>query len=197
MDRVEVDEVNVAAIRRDIVEKYRRVAVSPAGLFRYPTGEASAIDLGYSPSLVAGVPLAVRGRFIGVGNPFSLGPIRPGEAVLDLGSGAGFDAFVAAQIVGPMGRVVGVDLSPEMLAVAEAGRAGAGCLQAEFCQAAIESLPFPAGSFDVAISNGVLNLVPDKPAVLQEIFRLLRPGGRLQACDIGLVGEKPPPDKAP
>ena len=197
MDRVEVDEANVAAIRRDIVEKYRRVAVSPAGLFRYPTGEASAIELGYSPSLVAGVPLAVRGRFIGVGNPFSLGPIRPGEAVLDLGSGAGFDALVAAQIVGPMGRVVGVDLSPEMIAVAEAGRAEAGCTQVEFREMAIEALSLPAGAFDIAISNGVLNLVPDKPAALREVFRLLRPGGRLQACDIGLVGEESPPDKAP
>ena len=188
---------DVVAIRNGIADKYRKVAVSPEGLFRYPTGEASARGLCYPPDLVAAIPPAIRERFVGVGNPFSLGPIRAGESVLDLGCGAGFDAFIAAQLVGLEGRVVGIDLSLEMLAVARAGQAEAGLPQIEFCEAPVEVLPFPDASFDLALSNGVLNLVPDKPAALREIFRVLRPGGRLQACDIGLVGDRLPPDKAP
>jgi SAM-dependent methyltransferase len=191
-----MDALGVATIHEGITEKYRKVAMSPEGLFRYPTGEASARALGYPPDLLAAVPHAIRERFVGVGNPFALGPIYPGEAVLDLGCGAGFDAHVAAQLVGPAGRIIGIDLSPEMLAVAEAGRAEAGISQVEFREASVESLPFPDASFEVALSNGVLNLVPDKPAALREIFRVLRPGGRLQACDIGLVGDRLPPDKA-
>jgi len=186
-----------ATIRQGIAEKYRRVAASPSGLFRYPTGEASALGLGYLPELVANVPVAVRARFVGVGNPFALGTIRPGEAVLDLGCGAGFDACIAAQLVGDAARVAGVDLAPEMLAIAEAGRAEARLRRVGFHVAAVESLPFLDGSFDIALSNGVLNLIPDKPVALREIFRVLRPAGRLQACDIGLVGDEPPPDKSP
>jgi SAM-dependent methyltransferase len=191
-----MDARDVLAIREGIAEKYRKVAVSPEGMFRYPTGEMSACGLGYPPELLAAIPQRVRERFVGVGNPFSLGPINPGEAVLDLGCGTGFDAFVAAQFVGLTGRVVGIDLSPEMLAVAKAGQAEAGFPQVEFCEAAVEVLPFADRSFDIALSNGVLNLVPDKPAALREIFCVLRPGGRLQACDIGLVGDRMPPDKA-
>jgi arsenite methyltransferase len=185
-----------AGIRDDIAQKYRKVAVSPEGMFRYPTGEASARGLGYPPHLLTAIPPAVRQRFVGVGNPFLLGPIRAGESVLDLGCGAGFDAFIAAQLVEHEGRVIGIDLSPEMLAVARAAEAEAGFPQVEFCEAPVEALPFPDASFDVALSNGVLNLLPDKPAALREIFRVLRPGGMLQACDIGLVGDRPPPDKA-
>lgn len=185
-----------AAIRDGIAQKYRKVAESPEGLFRYPTGEASARGLGYPPDFLLAIPMAIRERFVGVGNPFSLGPICAGESVLDLGCGAGFDAFIAAQRVGLEGRVVGIDLSPEMLAVALAGQAEAGFHQIEFFEAPVEALPFPDASFDVALSNGVLNLVPDKPAALREICRVLRPGGRLQACDIGLVGDRLPPDKA-
>ena len=188
---------NASTIHEGIAAKYRKVAVSPEGLFRYPTGEASARGLGYPPDLLPIIPPVVRARFVGVGNPFSLGPVRVGESVLDLGCGAGFDTFVAAQHVGLEGHVVGIDLSPEMLAVARAGQVEAGFPQVEFSEAPVEALPFPDASFDIAISNGVLNLVPDKPAALREILRVLRPGGRLQACDIGLVGDRPPPDKAP
>ncbi len=187
----------ISDARHGVLEKYRKVAVSPEGLFRYPTGKKSALGLGYDPVLIASVPSAVCGHFVGVGNPLALGEIGVGEAVLDLGCGAGFDVFVAAELVGPAGRVVGIDLSPAMLAVAETGRREAGLAHVEFREAGVEGLPFPAASFDVALSNGVLNLVPDKPAALREIFRVLRPGGRLQACDMGLVGEEPPPDKAP
>jgi SAM-dependent methyltransferase len=186
-----------ATIHQDILEKYRNAARSPQHLFRYPTGESSALGLGYPPELVAEVPAQVRLRFVGVGNPFGLGPILPGQTIVDLGCGAGFDVFIAAQLVGSEGRVAGVDLSPEMLRIAELGRAATGFKQIDFHVAAIEALPFPDASFDVALSNGVLNLIPDKPAVLREILRVLRPGGHLQACDIGLTGEEPPPDKAP
>jgi ubiquinone/menaquinone biosynthesis C-methylase UbiE len=186
----------VASIRQGVAEKYRKVAASPEGLFRYPTGEGSARGLGYPPELFPSIPHAIRERFVGLGNPFALGPIRPGDAVLDLGCGAGFDAFVAAQLVGPTGRVVGIDLSPEMIAVAEAGLREAKFPQIEFQVAQVEALSFPDASFDVALSNGVLNLIPDKPQALGEIIRVLRPSGRLQACDIGLVGDRVPPDKA-
>ena len=187
---------DVGSIRQGIAEKYRKVAVSPQGLFKYPTGEQSALGLGYPPDLLRVIPTDVRERFVGVGNPFALGPICPGEAVLDLGCGAGFDAFIASQLVGPAGRVVGIDLSPEMLAITEAGLKAANFSNLEFRLAQVEDLPFPGGSFDVALSNGVLNLIPDKPQALREIIRVLRPGGRLQACDIGLVGDRVPPDKA-
>ena len=188
---------DVAALHQGVADKYRKVAESPKGLFKYPIGEASALALGYPPELVARIPAYVRERFVGVGNPFALGEIGEGEAVLDLGCGAGFDAFVAAELVGREGRVAGIDLSPEMLAVAESGRAAAGLSNVEFRQADVEALPFPDASFDVAMSNGVLNLIPDKPAALREVFRVLKPGGRLQACDMGLVGEESPPDRAP
>ena len=191
-----MDTQEVVSIRQGISEKYRKVAVSPQGLFKYPTGQESARGLGYPPDLLEVIPLAVRERFVGVGNPFALGPIRPGEAVLDLGCGAGFDAFIASQLVGPAGRVVGIDLSPEMLAIAEAELREAKSPQIEFQVAQVEVLPFPDASFDVALSNGVLNLIPDKAAALREIFRVLRPGGRLQACDIGLVRDEMPRDKA-
>jgi len=187
----------VSAIRLDILEKYRQVADSPAGLFGYPTGEASALGLGYPPALLARIPSTIRERFVGVGNPFALSEVRAGDSVLDLGCGAGFDALVAAQLTGASGAVAGVDLSAELLAIAKAGRVESGWARLDFCEAAIEALPFPDGSFDVALSNGVLNLIPDKPAALREIFRVLRPTARLQACDIGLVGEEAPPDKAP
>lgn len=185
-----------ASIRQGIAEKYRKVARSPQGLFKYPTGQESARGLGYSPELFPSIPADIRERFVGVGNPFALGSIRSGEAVLDLGCGAGFDAFVAAQLVGPTGRVVGIDMSPEMIAVAEAGLKETDFPNVEFRLTQVEDLPFPNESFDVALSNGVLNLIPDKPGALREIIRVLRPGGRLQACDIGLAGDRVPLDKA-
>jgi SAM-dependent methyltransferase len=192
-----MDPSSASSVRSSICEKYRKVAISPVGYFTYPTGESSALGLGYPAQIVGTLPADVRARFVGVGNPFALGAVRPGDVVLDLGCGAGFDALVAALAVGPTGRVAGVDLSPEMLAVAESGRAAAGLSTVEFRQADVEALPFPDASFDVALSNGVLNLIPDKPAALREVFRVLKPGGQLQACDMSLAGDEPPPDKSP
>jgi SAM-dependent methyltransferase len=191
-----MDTQAAATIHESIAQKYRKVAASPEGLFKYPTGTQSAKGLGYPAELLPAIPPGVRNLFVGVGNPFAMGSIRPGEAVLDLGCGAGFDAFIAAQLVGPTGRVAGIDLSPEMIAVAESGLGESKFPQIEFQVAQVEALPFPDASFDVALSNGVLNLIPDKPGALREIFRVLRPGGRLQTCDIGLVGDRVPPDKA-
>ena len=191
-----MDPGNALIIREGIAEKYRKVALSPAGLFRYPTGEASAKGLGYSADLVTAVPPAIRERFVGVGNPFSLGPVRPGESLLDLGCGAGFDVVIAAQLVGPSGRVVGIDSSLEMIAVGKMELGAAAFSQIELRVGDTEAMPFLDASFDMALSNGVLNLIPDKPGAVREIYRVLRPGGRLQACDIGLVGDRPPPDKA-
>ncbi len=189
--------MDARAIRQSILTKYRGVADSPERAFRYPVGEQSALGLGYSAQLTGAVPSIVRSRFVGVGNPFALGPVRPGESILDLGCGAGFDVFVAGLVVGPAGRVVGCDISSEMLAVAAAGREAMKLPAISFLAAAIEDLPFAANSFDLALSNGVLNLVLDKPQAFQEVYRVLRPGGRLQACDISLVGDSPPPDKSP
>ena len=187
---------DIAAIHQGVADKYRKVAESPKGLFKYPTGEGSALGLGYPAQILGAIPAEIRERFVGVGNPFALGEVRPDDAVLDLGCGAGFDACVAAMAVGPTGRVVGVDLSPAMLAVAERGRAAAGLANVEFRKADVEAIPFRDASFDVALSNGVLSLIPDKPAALREVFRVLKPGGRLQACDMGLAREEPPPDNS-
>jgi arsenite methyltransferase len=176
--------IDVEVLKCEIKKTYAKVSQEPAEDFIFPTGRAWALDLGYPPDLLARVPEAAAESFAGVANPFALGTLERGEVVLDLGSGAGMDSLVAAQMVGPQGRVTGLDMTPEMLAKAQAAAAEIEAANVEFVEGEVEVLPFGDESFDVVISNGVIDLVPDKDAVLAEIDRVLRPGGRLQLADV-------------
>jgi arsenite methyltransferase len=183
-------------IRKKILEKYGRVAAGGgAGCFAYPTGAAGLRQLGYPEDIIGSWPPELVESFCGVGNPFSLGELYPGETVLDLGCGAGLDALVAGLRVGPRGRVVGVDLTPEMIERARHHRQLLGLGHVSFRVADAAALPFPENEFDVIISNGVINLAVDKARVLQEAYRVLKPGGRLMLADMVQV-EALPPDQA-
>ena len=177
-------EIDVDVLKCEIKKTYAQVSQEPDRDFVFPTGRAWALDLGYPAGLLARVPDAAAESFAGVANPFSLGPLLPAERVLDLGSGAGTDSLVASQMVGPEGRVTGVDMTPEMLAKARTAAASMGADNVEFVEGEAESLPFESESFDVVISNGVIDLVPDKDAVFAEIHRVLVPGGRIQVADV-------------
>jgi len=176
--------IDAEVLKCEIKKTYARVSEEPAEDFVFPKGRAWALDLGYPAELVARVPESSAASFAGVANPFALGALNPGERVLDVGSGAGTDSLVAAQMVGPAGRVVGIDMTPEMLAKARAGAAEMGAAHVTFLEGEAERLPFPDGSFDVVISNGVIDLIPDKDAVFSEIHRVLAPGGRIQVADV-------------
>ena len=180
---VDVD-IDVEVLKCEIKKTYARVSEEPAEDFVFPTGRAWALDLGYPADLVARVPERSAESFAGVANPFALGALNPGERVLDLGSGAGTDSLVAAQMVGPAGSVTGIDMTPEMLAKARAGADEMGAGHVTFLEGEAERLPFADGSFDVVISNGVIDLIPDKDAVFSEIRRVLAPGGRIQVADV-------------
>ena len=175
-------EIDVELLKREIKKTYASVSQEPAKDFVFPTGRPWAEDLGY-PEELANVPDTAAESFAGVANPFTLGRLAPGERVLDLGCGAGTDSFVAAQMVGQSGRVTGIDMTPEMLAKARASAAEMGA-NVEFVEGEVERLPFADESFDVVISNGVIDLVPDKDAVFGEISRVLAPGGRIQIADV-------------
>ena len=181
--------------REDVHEtvraKYRIWADRPQGHFQYTTGEAGARALGYDDDRLGCVPAPVLRRFAGVGDPFSVERPRPGASVLDVGCGSGTDAFVAARLVGPSGCVVGVDLTGEMLEAPLEALAASPVTGLSFVEAAADSLPFPDASFDLVLSNGVLNLVPDKDAVFRELRRVLRPGGALAAADLVLLDDLP------
>jgi arsenite methyltransferase len=176
-------------IDASIRDKYIRVAAGPEGLFHYPTGRAGLEALNYNPDIIRDLPEPVIASYCGVGNPFSLGPIQPGETVLDIGCGAGVDGIIAAKMVGPSGRVTGIDLVPEMLARARENARLARVANVTFQESSGEQLPFPATSFDVVISNGVFNLVVDKAKALSEVFRVLKPEGRFLLADQMLAGE--------
>lgn len=175
--------VDVATLKREIRKTYASVSQEPERDFVFPTGRAWAEDLDYPPEL-ANVPETAVESFAGVANPFSLGRLESGERVLDLGCGAGTDSLVAAQMIGPGGHVTGIDMTPEMLARARRAAAEMGAANVDFVEGEIEQLPLGDASVDVVISNGVIDLVPDKDSVFAEISRVLRPGGRIQLADV-------------
>ena len=181
-------------LRKEVQARYTEVATNPEQTFHFHHGRPMAEILGYTMDQVDAMPAQAVESFAGVGNPFSLGSIHPGETVLDVGSGAGFDSFIAGQAVGPAGKVIGVDMTEAMLDKARDIARQMGMGQVEFRQGFAEELPVPDGSVDVAISNGVINLCPDKYKAFDEIFRTLKPGGRLYLSDI--VVHKPVPDAA-
>jgi len=176
-------EIDVDLLKSEIKKTYASVSDEPERGFIFPTGRAWAEDLGYPPEL-ANVPDSAVESFAGVANPWTMGRLSPGERVLDLGSGAGTDSLVAAQMVGPEGSVTGIDMTPEMLAKARIAAVALGVGNVEFVEGEAEHLPFPNASFDVVVSNGVIDLVPDKDAVFAELNRVLAPGGRIQIADV-------------
>jgi len=184
--------VDPDALRERVRDKYREVAVDPNATFHFHVGRANAARLAYEPDVVDALSGRAVESFAGVGNPFSLRRLQPGEHVVDVGSGAGLDSFVAAVQVGDTGFVVGVDMTPEMLKKSRATAEALGFAQVEFCEGLAEDLPVEDGWADAVISNGVINLCADKQAVFHEIHRVLKPGGWLQFADIANGRPVPP-----
>ena len=186
--------VDVKALHLEVQIKYAEVALAPKNEFHFHTGRALAEKVGYSQDLLDALPDECVESFAGVGNPFSVGEVRAGETVVDVGSGAGFDSLVAGRLVGPEGNVIGVDMTPEMLKKARHNADLMKAANVSFREGLAEKLPVSDGLADVVISNGIINLVPDKETALKEILRVLKPGGRLYLSDI--VVHKPVPDGA-
>ena len=184
--------VDPAVLRDQVREKYREVALKPDAIYHFHTGRPLAARLDYEPAAVDALPDRAVESFAGVGNPFSLRRLQPGEKVVDVGSGAGFDSFIAAGQVGESGRVVGVDMTSEMLEKSRATAELLGCAHVEFREGLAEALPVEDGWADAVISNGVINLCADKHAAFTEISRVLKPGGWLQFADIANGRPVPP-----
>jgi len=186
--KTQLTDQDALHIDAGIQEKYGLVAQGPAGHFTYPTGQEGLEKLGYDMDVVNNLPPATVAAYCGVGNPFSLGSIEAEQSVLDIGCGAGIDLLIAAQIVGPRGRVVGIDMVEAMLDRAQEhiklSAAQNACVQ----KGSAEELEFPDKTFDVVISNGVFNLVLDKTKALSEVLRVLKPGGRLIISDQVMIG---------
>lgn len=178
-------------IKEGIRKKYKRVAISPEGNFQYPTGRSGLEKQNYDPEILRTLPEEVLASYCGVGNPFSLAPIPRGASILDIGCGAGVDSFVAAAMVGPEGRVIGIDLSPEMVERAKKNLEKTSLPNVTIQEGSAEDLSFPDETFDIVISNGVFNLVPDKLKALKEVLRVLKPEGRFLLADQILIGEIP------
>jgi SAM-dependent methyltransferase len=176
--------VDVDVLRDEIRKTYTDVSTAPEQEFIFPTGRAWAQELGYPEPELARIPEGTVESFAGVANHWTLGRIEPGSVVVDLGCGAGTDLLIAAQMTGPTGRVIGVDMTPTMLERARQSATEMGLRNVELHESLIEALPLDDASVDVVISNGVIDLVPDKDAVFDEIDRVLRPGGRLQLADV-------------
>lgn len=189
-------KIDVQQLRAAIQDEYAEVATMPGNGFHFHTGRRLAAMLGYDPAETDTLPDAAIESFAGVGNPFVFGRPRPGETVVEVGSGAGFDAVLAARQVGPTGRVIGVDMTPAMLDKARANAARLGLTNLDFREGYMEALPIEDAAADVVISNGVINLGPDKPAVFREIARVLKPGGRVQVADIIVAKAVPESAKA-
>jgi SAM-dependent methyltransferase len=181
---LEEQELDVDTLREAIQEEYAEVAANPEKGFHFHTGRPLARMLEYADEWLIGIPEDSIESFAGTGNPFSLGELRSGERVVDVGCGAGIDSLIAAKKVGPSGRVIGVDMTPSMLEKARDAARESGLANVEFRRGYAEELPVDDGWADAVISNGVLNLMPDKAAALEEMARVLKPGGRLQIGDI-------------
>jgi SAM-dependent methyltransferase len=176
---------DVEGLKSEVRRTYASVATDPHGEFHFHRGpDYAARLLGYDRDQLARLPSIATEPFAGVGNPFKMGKLPAGARVVDIGSGAGMDCLLAGIDVGPAGRVAGIDMTDEMLARARSGAAQMGMAHVRFEKGDMERLPFDAASVDVVISNGVINLAPDKPAVFAEIYRVLRAGGKLQFADI-------------
>jgi SAM-dependent methyltransferase len=184
--------VDVDALRAEVQDKYRAVAVEPNAEYHFHTGRRLAAKLGYDAHVVDSLPDIAVESFAGVGNPFSIRSLEVGEHVVDVGSGAGFDSFVAARAVGSTGSVIGVDMTAEMLTKSRTTAAELGLTNVEFREGLAEALPVNDAWADVVISNGVINLCADKRAVFNEIRRVLRPAGVLQFADIANGRPVPP-----
>lgn len=180
-------------LREEVRKEYAEVALDPQKGCHFHTGRAAADRIEYDPSLYTDLPEENIASFAGTGNPFMLGIINPSETVVDCGSGSGFDSLIASTLVGPGGRVIGVDMIPEMLKKTRAGAEKMGATHVEFREGLIENLTLPDEFADIVISNGVLNLTLDKTKTLHEWVRILKPGGRLFIGDI-LVARAIPPE---